>query len=100
MLLPLVVAAVVTFLSAGLLTPLLTTWAHRNNLLDIPNDRSSHVVATPRIGGMALVASVIAGVAMFEAFGPGLGHDARFVLGGAVAVAVLGFLDDFRQLPA
>jgi Fuc2NAc and GlcNAc transferase len=95
-----VLAAVVTFLSAGLLTPLLTTWAHRNNLLDIPNDRSSHVVATPRIGGVAMLASVLAGVAVFETFGPGLGHQARVVLAGAMAVAVLGVLDDFWQLSA
>ena len=95
-----VLAAIVTFLSAGLLTPLLTTWAHRNNLLDIPNDRSSHAVATPRIGGVALVISVLAGVALFEAFGPGLGHEARVVLAGAVAVAVLGVVDDFWQLSA
>ncbi len=95
-----VLAAVVTFLSAGLLTPVLTTWAHRNNLLDIPNARSSHSVATPRIGGVALVASVLAGVAMFEAFGPGLGHEARLVLAGAAAVAVLGVVDDFWKLSA
>ena len=95
-----VFAAVATFLSAGLLTPLLSTWAHRNNLLDIPNERSSHVVATPRIGGVALVASVLAGVAVFEALGSGLGHEAQVVLGGAVAVAGLGLVDDFWQLSA
>jgi UDP-N-acetylmuramyl pentapeptide phosphotransferase/UDP-N-acetylglucosamine-1-phosphate transferase len=95
-----VVAAIVTFLSAGLLTPLLTTWAHRKNLLDIPNERSSHVVATPRIGGLALVASVLAGVATFGSFNPALGREARFVLGGAVVIAVLGLLDDFWQLSA
>jgi glycosyltransferase WbpL len=95
-----VFAAVATFLSAGLLTPLLTTWAHRNNLLDIPNQRSSHVVATPRIGGVALVASVLVGLALLHATGRGVGHDARVAVAGAVAVAGLGLLDDLWQLSA
>jgi Fuc2NAc and GlcNAc transferase len=89
-----------TFLVAGLLTPLLTTWAHRNDLLDIPNARSSHVVATPRIGGVALVVSVLAGLTALQAFGPGVGRDAMIVVAGASAIAALGLVDDFRPLPA
>jgi Fuc2NAc and GlcNAc transferase len=90
-------AAVFTFLSAGLLTPLLTKWAHQHNLLDVPNDRSSHVVATPRIGGVALVASVVGGLVLFHVVDSA---EARVALAGAVAVAVLGLLDDVYQLPA
>jgi UDP-N-acetylmuramyl pentapeptide phosphotransferase/UDP-N-acetylglucosamine-1-phosphate transferase len=95
-----VFAAVVTFLSAALLTPLLTTWAHRNDLLDVPNDRSSHVVATPRIGGVALVASVLGGLALLHVAGRGVRHEARIVIGGAVTIAGLGLLDDLYSLPA
>jgi Fuc2NAc and GlcNAc transferase len=95
-----VFAAVVTFLSAALLTPLLTTWAHRNDLLDVPNDRSSHVVATPRIGGVALVASVLGGLALLHAAGRGVGHEARIAVGAAVTIAGLGLLDDLYRLPA
>jgi UDP-N-acetylmuramyl pentapeptide phosphotransferase/UDP-N-acetylglucosamine-1-phosphate transferase len=93
-------AAVLTFVSAGLLTPLLTTWAHRNDFLDVPNSRSSHVVATPRIGGVAIVASVLAGVAVLQAVGSGVGRDATIVLGAALSIAALGLVDDFWPLAA
>lgn len=95
-----VLAAVVTSVLAGALTPLLTEWAHRRAFLDVPNHRSSHAVATPRIGGVAIVLSVLSGAAVLHLIGAGLGRDTTVVLAGAVAIAVLGLLDDFRQLPA
>jgi UDP-N-acetylmuramyl pentapeptide phosphotransferase/UDP-N-acetylglucosamine-1-phosphate transferase len=102
MILPLMLfgAVVLAFLSAGLLTPLLTAWAHRNDFLDIPNSRSSHVVATPRIGGVAIIASVLVGLAVLEAFGPGLGREATVVVAAALAIAALGLVDDFWPLSA
>jgi UDP-N-acetylmuramyl pentapeptide phosphotransferase/UDP-N-acetylglucosamine-1-phosphate transferase len=93
-------AAVVTFLSAGVLTPQFAAWAHRRNLLDVPNHRSSHVVATPRIGGAALVSSVLAGVAVLQVVGPGISREAALVLAGAVAIAGVGLLDDLWDLSA
>ena len=93
-------AAVVTFLSAGVLTPLFATWAHRRNFLDVPNHRSSHVVATPRIGGAALVSSVLAGIGVLYSVGAGISRDAAVVLAGAVAIACLGLVDDFWKLSA
>lgn len=93
-------AAVVTFILAGTLTPLLAKWAHRRNLLDIPNQRSSHVIATPRIGGVALVASVVAGLALFQIAGSGIGTEAAVVVAGALTIAALGLADDFWTLSA
>lgn len=92
------VAAVVTFVVAGVLAPALAGWAHRRNLLDIPNHRSSHVVATPRIGGVAIVSSVIVGVAVLNGLGAGDGRDAAIVMLGAVGIALLGLTDDLFQL--
>ena len=94
------VAAAITSVLAGTLTPILAAWAHQRNLLDVPNHRSSHVVATPRIGGVALVTSVIAGVALLQVTGTGLGRDAAVVLMGAVGIAALGLADDFWNLSA
>ena len=71
-------------------------WAHRRNFLDIPNHRSSHVVATPRIGGVALVTSVVAGaVACCRSRALASVATRRVVLTGAVAIAALGLADDF-----
>lgn len=93
-------AAVVTFILAGTLTPLLAKWARRRNLLDIPNQRSSHVIATPRIGGVALVASVVAGLVLYQIAGSGIGREAAIVVAGALTIAALGLADDFWTLSA
>jgi Fuc2NAc and GlcNAc transferase len=93
-------AAVVTSVVAAVLTPLLAAWAHRRELLDVPNHRSSHVVATPRIGGVGLVVSVVGGLAVLHLAGAGLGRDAYVVVAGAVCLAAVGLADDLWTLPA
>ena len=93
-------AALITFCCSGLLTPLLAAWARHRNFLDVPNHRSSHLVATPRIGGAALVLSVLVGTTVLYGLGSGFGREAQVVLAGAAAIAVLGLVDDFWKLPA
>jgi UDP-N-acetylmuramyl pentapeptide phosphotransferase/UDP-N-acetylglucosamine-1-phosphate transferase len=93
-------AGFVTFAVASVLTPVLAAWARRRNFLDVPNDRSSHVIATPRIGGAALVVAVLTGLIVFRVLDAALGFKSLIVLGGSVAIAVLGLIDDFRHLPA
>ena len=75
-------------------------YALASHLLDHPNDRSSHSVPTPRGGGVAIVASFLLLVL-------GLGLAGRLdqtlcfaLLGSGLLVAVLGFIDDLRTLPA
>jgi len=94
------VAAAVTLVLAGILTPRLASWAHQRNLLDIPNQRSSHVIATPRIGGVALVISFVVGVGVLQIADAGIGRDAVVVLAGALAISMLGLADDFWTLSA
>jgi len=96
----LLAAAAVTAFVAAVLTPLLARWAHQRNFLDVPNHRSSHVIATPRIGGVAVVSSVLIGLALSQVAGTGIDRDAAVVLGGAAAVACLGLADDFWNLSA
>lgn len=93
-------AAVVAFVTAAIVTPVLGRWAHRRNFLDVPNQRSSHVVATPRIGGVALVTSVVVGLGLLQIAGDGVGRDAGTVLAGALVIAALGLADDFWTLSA
>jgi len=91
------VAGGLGFAIALVLTPLLRLVAHRLNLLDRPNERSSHVRPTPRSGGLAICAAV-AVVAI-----TGRVTDDRtmvVVLGGAGIVALTGLIDDFRGLRA
>lgn len=37
-------------------------WALRENLLDVPNERSGHSTAVPRVGGLSIVLTVIVGI--------------------------------------
>lgn len=52
---------VLHLLVAGLGTWLLRRYALHRRLLDHPGERRSHVVATPRGGGMAIVAAILLG---------------------------------------
>jgi UDP-N-acetylmuramyl pentapeptide phosphotransferase/UDP-N-acetylglucosamine-1-phosphate transferase len=71
--------------------------AVRQDLLDHPNERSSHSVATPRGGGLGLVASVVVVTLAATALVPERGDLVALV--GLVAVAAVGWLDDRRGVP-
>jgi UDP-N-acetylmuramyl pentapeptide phosphotransferase/UDP-N-acetylglucosamine-1-phosphate transferase len=74
-------------------------YALRAALLDHPGERRSHAVATPRGGGIAIVAAVapmlvalcLSGAATRAVFAP--------VAAGWLLVAGVGWLDDHRPLP-
>lgn len=68
------------------------------NIIDKPNERSSHTRPTARGGGIAIMAVVVGGSL---ALAPGSGGW-FFVLAPFVAlvVAVVSFVDDMRSLPA
>ncbi|MGE8637350.1 MAG: MraY family glycosyltransferase [Achromobacter sp.] len=85
----------VALAAAWLLTGALRRYALASrSLLDVPNDRSSHVVPTPRGGGVAFVVSFLAGLPVL-AWLDLLPVAAAIALGGAGAmVAIIGFLDD------
>ncbi len=73
--------------------------ARRRGLLDVPNIRSSHVLPTPRLGGLGIVAAVVASIGL----GLALGLDAMRLLpllAVAAVVAGLSLIDDLRGLPA
>lgn len=80
----------------------LTGWVRRQALahlmLDVPNSRSSHTVATPRGGGVAIVlASLGAMVALGFAGQVEWSSVQTIGLGGTIA-ALIGFADDRRHL--
>ena len=85
----LVVPALVAFFGALLLarSPL------ARRLLDRPNERSLHTEATPRVGGIALLAGALA-VAFFAAT-----PEVAQILAIAVVLALVSAMDDARPLP-
>jgi UDP-GlcNAc:undecaprenyl-phosphate GlcNAc-1-phosphate transferase len=81
---------------AWLLVPLTESLARRIGAIDIPRDRSLHTVPTPRLGGLAMLAgALVAGILFLP-----LVESTRAILGGALAITVLGTLDDVFELPA
>ncbi len=89
---------------ALLLSACLTGWVRRlavaHGVLDVPNERSSHAIATPRGGGIAIVVSSCFAWAILAV----LGHlEWRLfwgLVGGGVIVAAVGFIDDRRPVRA
>ena len=94
------VAAVLGFGVAAGTAWLVARNATRLGLLDVPNERSSHVDTTPRGGGIGIVAGVAAGVVYLTAKGIPLERNLGVLLAGAGVLAALGVIDDRRSVPA
>lgn len=97
-------AIVLTFVSVFLISAgidwVLIRHANGLGLIDIPNDRSSHVRPTPRGGGIAVVLAFFLGMGGV-AWGGGLSMQVVMaLLGGGLSVALIGFWDDRLRLAA
>ncbi len=86
--------------SSVLLTGALRRYALARSLMDIPNGRSSHSVATPRGGGVAIVLAFLIALPVLAWVGvmPGAVFWALFSAGAVVAI--VGFLDDHGHIAA
>lgn len=88
-----------TSLSAALATWLVLRELRRRDILDRPNRRSSHVVPTPRGGGLGVVPIVLVAWAVIAARDPAL-VGLRIVLPAALLLALVSWFDDLRGLSA
>lgn len=61
-------------------------------LVDVPNDRSSHVIPTPRGGGIGIVLGFVAGCVLLVV--AGMPTVEPVLLAAALVLAVAGFADD------
>ena len=82
------------FLVAGwvslLTTPLVARLARRLRVINLPRERDLHDRPTPGLGGLAILAAVVVAAL---AFLPN-DQETRGILGGAVAIALIGAVDD------
>ena len=95
----LIVLAGACLAASALLTRGMHKVALSRGLLDVPNERSSHTRPTPRGGGVAIVATTSACFALL-AISHRLDAALFAVLAASLPVAVIGFMDDRRALPA
>ena len=79
-------AAVVTLAT----TPLTAKLATHIGAVDLPRDRSLHVEPVPRLGGLAILAGLLVSALVFLP----IDSQTRGIFGGALAIGVVGALDD------
>lgn len=88
------------FIISALITWGMRRYALQKAILDIPNDRSSHTVPTPRGGGVAIVFAFLLAILVLAITGFIQANFAIALFGGSLLVAVVGYLDDVYHLPA
>lgn len=72
-------------------------WSLRRELFDVPNERSSHTVPTPRGGGLIIVLVCLGTYALAPVVCGGRFHWSYFL--GAALVAAVSWLDDVYSVP-
>jgi UDP-N-acetylmuramyl pentapeptide phosphotransferase/UDP-N-acetylglucosamine-1-phosphate transferase len=82
------------------LVALIKRLALRYNMLDVPNERSSHTKPTVRGGGAAIVAVTLLGVCIYAAAQPTEWARVLPFAAGGLIVAVLSGIDDLKPLSA
>jgi len=75
---------------------LIRRYAEKRQLLDHPNNRSSHSAPTPRGGGLAIVV-LVTGAGLWSIYETGLSRNLIYILCAAV-IAWLGWRDDIHSL--
>jgi Fuc2NAc and GlcNAc transferase len=82
------------------LTGIIRNYAVSRGMVDVPNERSSHVVITPRGGGLAIVITFLGGAAVLAALGALPAYLMIALGGGGLLIAGVGWLDDRKGLSA
>jgi Fuc2NAc and GlcNAc transferase len=96
----LTLASAFGLVSSVALVALTRRWARRRQLLDHPNERSLHHRPTPRGGGIGIVLPTVTAIIVAAASLDGAGTWSLWLAGLALSLAIVGFLDDLRNLSA
>ncbi len=86
------------FIASVLLTGIIRRLALARGVMDVPNARSSHVLPTPRGGGLAIVVTVLVTIGAMYLRGNVPPDLAAALLIGGPFVALIGFIDDLRSV--
>lgn len=89
-----VLGLIVVVLASYSLTALVCFYAQENNILDVPNERSSHSIVTPRGGGLAVAATFIFAVVFIAILDIVSINVAIALVGGGLLIAAIGWVDD------
>lgn len=89
-----VFSSIVTFFMAFFLTMKIRSYALEKNMIDHPNERTSHEQPTPRGGGASVVISFLVGLGTTYYFGVIPFDLTMAICLGSLPIAVIGFWDD------
>ncbi len=89
----------ILFVFSLFFTLLVRHMALKKSLLDIPNDRSSHLLPTPRGGGVAIVITFYIGL-FYLFFIDQIDKELFLALFAGIPIALISFLDDIYTLSA
>jgi Fuc2NAc and GlcNAc transferase len=89
-----ILGLILVALASYSLTALVRFYALKKSILDIPNERSSHLIVTPRGGGLAVVATFIFSLVFMAALDIVSVNIAVALVGGGLMIAAIGWLDD------
>jgi UDP-GlcNAc:undecaprenyl-phosphate GlcNAc-1-phosphate transferase len=91
----------VAFALAALLTPVAARFAVLVGAVDRPRERGLATRDTPLLGGLAILAGVLAASALFLNLDGAVGERMQGILAGGALIAVIGAIDDrFELAPA
>lgn len=92
------------FLIVGFISWVFTGYLRRyalsRSLVDVPNERSSHMIPTPRGGGLSIVITFIFGLSLLWLMSMLAGELFVGFVGAGLCVAVIGFVDDHGHIAA
>jgi len=71
-------------------------WSLKREMLDVPNERSSHSVPTPRGGGLIICFVSILALTIYTLAAGGSFYWSYFV--GAIIIAIISLIDDVRTI--
>ena len=91
-----VLAFVFAASAAWALVPAAESIARRIGAMDEPSERGLHDVATPKLGGLAILVAVLGAGAIWLPWDA----ETRSILGGAAVITALGVVDDVYELSA
>jgi UDP-GlcNAc:undecaprenyl-phosphate GlcNAc-1-phosphate transferase len=77
------------------LVPAAEMLARRIGAMDIPKERSLHEVPTPKLGGLAILIAVVGAILIWLPWN----DTTQAILAGAIAITLLGVVDDVFELP-
>ncbi len=90
----------ITVALSSLLTGVFTWHARRRGMLDIPHERRSHTVPTPRGGGAGIVAALVIVTLLLSHESAAMTYWVHCLLPGFVVLSLVGWWDDRVSLSA